>query len=64
MIPYQARALAQGGHYTACTRNMRSPNNVWVHYNDSIVEQALEDVAACEAAYLLFYRLRGSKALL
>ena len=56
--------LVQGGHYTACTRDLGSSKNVWVHYNDSIVEQALEDVAACEAAYLLFYRLRGSKALL
>ena len=34
----------------------------WVHLNDALVEEAGEDVCACESAYLLFYRQRRELA--
>ncbi|KAM8947466.1 ubiquitin carboxyl-terminal hydrolase 43 isoform 2-T2 [Pelodytes ibericus] len=48
----------QGGHYTAYCRN--SLDARWYSYDDSNVEQVLEDEVCTRGAYLLFYQKRNA----
>lgn len=49
-----------GGHYTALAKN--SPTGKWFHYNDSVVNEVESDAEiVSDAAYVLFYQLRGLK---
>lgn len=47
-----------GGHYTAYAKNFR--DGKWYHYNDSKVTDVQEEQLVSSAAYLLFYKKRGS----
>lgn len=48
-----------GGHYTAYVKNAE---NVWIHYNDTIVEKVSnpETTVVTPKAYCLFYRKKNS----
>ncbi|KAG8547921.1 hypothetical protein GDO81_027111 [Engystomops pustulosus] len=48
----------QGGHYTAYCRN--SVDARWYSYDDSNVENVLEDEVCTRGAYLLFYQKRNA----
>lgn len=47
-----------GGHYTAYAKN--ASDGKWYYYNDSRVTEADVEDSINEAAYLLFYKKRGS----
>lgn len=49
-----------GGHYTAFAKN--STTGKWFHYNDSVVNEVTSETEiVSDAAYVLFYQLRGFK---
>lgn len=47
-----------GGHYTAYAKN--ATDGKWYYYNDSRVTESKVEDSISEAAYLLFYKKRGS----
>lgn len=45
------------GHYTSYTQNN---NNEWIHYNDELCNQILNEDVVSKSAYCLFYRMRNN----